>query len=1029
MLDYCSYEQFITQIQLIGQPEDYFKKQELSQLKQNIFFIEVIDDQGQIYQQFIYKKQKYKKNYNFIIQNIKKAQKKILRLFIIRQISKLIFFVKKKIVIIIKKKVQKQINELEIYDLQLPTFPKQENEAPAENLLIFFNQYFNQYIFKNKKLTESYPVRLFLEISRINHYGHQKYKEQFMKKKAGGRSNENRCVRCGVFWGKWNKRYFCITSDGISISKDVIQEKCQIREVIMFDYDFSVEYGKFSTGYNRGISINSSNRRLLLEACDLFSFFDFLFALKQAMQQSPYLGIHRFASYSPEREKNDCVTYVDGEDYFKELYKCLKKAEREIFITDWWLSPQFYLVRPVGENENNQTRIDLILSQKSRQGIKIYIIVYREPKIALTINSQFTKYNLINSSSAQKNNIKILRHPSTLYPFMWSHHEKMVIIDQKIGFMGGLDICYGRMDNSNHFLYDYHEINGKNSFWPGIDYCNSRMKDFQDVKIYNKPEIDKSKDHRMPWHDVAIKVKGKVVTDMTRHFIQYWNFAQQDLESQKGKEQYQILRIRQQSMNMTEQKNTNKFFDKVKNKWEKFKHNILNRNDKEVKKQIQFQQKQAQKAKQNINNNKNIKNKKIGSHSECISYQNSQLDEQYIKILEEAVENKDDDIKNGFYQQKSSQQEQNILNTQTLKLKKNVSSQSSSSSSEEDQNEILLNNLHSRKVSKGTNNCQMLRSSSIWSCGIKDTECSIHMAYIHLIGQAQHFIYIENQFFISNLAGEPVTNNIALALVARIKQAFLRNEKFRVFVVLPLLPGFQGEIDGSNSGVLKIQLHWEYLTICRGGNSIYETLQREGISDPEKYISFYGLRTHAKKEGCIPVTEIVYVHSKLMIVDDKNLIIGSANINDRSMKGSRDSEIAMFVQDQDLIESKMNGKQYMASKVAFNLRIKLFQEHFGLSFQQLIDPLSEDMFNNICQNCKRNTEIYREVFRCYPDDNIKTSNDFQDFQKTRNLDKYDQLKNQIVGFAVEFPKQFLQDENLELRISQREYFCPSINFT
>ena len=31
-----------------------------------------------------------------------------------------------------------------------------------------------------------------------------------------------------------------------------------------------------------------------------------------------------------------------------------------------------------------------------------------------------------------------------------------------------------------------------------------------------------------------------------------------------------------------------------------------------------------------------------------------------------------------------------------------------------------------------------------------------------------------------------------------------------------------------------------------------------------------------------PVTEMVYIHSKLMIVDDCKMIIGSANINDRS---------------------------------------------------------------------------------------------------------------------------------------------------
>ena len=35
----------------------------------------------------------------------------------------------------------------------------------------------------------------------------------------------------------------------------------------------------------------------------------------------------------------------------------------------------------------------------------------------------------------------------------------------------------------------------------------------------------------------------------------------------------------------------------------------------------------------------------------------------------------------------------------------------------------------------------------------------------------------------------------------------------------------------------------------------------------------------------------VYVHCKLMIVDDQTVLIGSANINDRSMRGDRDSEV------------------------------------------------------------------------------------------------------------------------------------------
>lgn len=54
--------------------------------------------------------------------------------------------------------------------------------------------------------------------------------------------------------------------------------------------------------------------------------------------------------------------------------------------------------------------------------------------------------------------------------------------------------------------------------------------------------------------------------------------------------------------------------------------------------------------------------------------------------------------------------------------------------------------------------------------------------------------------------------------------------------------------------------------------------------DPHSYVSVCGLRKHGIL-GNMPVTELIYVHSKLMIVDDVKCIIGSANLNDRSLSG------------------------------------------------------------------------------------------------------------------------------------------------
>lgn len=73
------------------------------------------------------------------------------------------------------------------------------------------------------------------------------------------------------------------------------------------------------------------------------------------------------------------------------------------------------------------------------------------------------------------------------------------------------------------------------------------------------------------------------------------------------------------------------------------------------------------------------------------------------------------------------------------------------------------------------------------------------------------------------------------------------------------------------------------------------------------------------------VQEIVYVHSKLMIVDDKYTICGSANINDRSLLGKRDSEVAAVITDNEFIDSELDGKKVKVGKYAHTLRKKIFK--------------------------------------------------------------------------------------------------------
>lgn len=52
---------------------------------------------------------------------------------------------------------------------------------------------------------------------------------------------------------------------------------------------------------------------------------------------------------------------------------------------------------------------------------------------------------------------------------------------------------------------------------------------------------------------------------------------------------------------------------------------------------------------------------------------------------------------------------------------------------------------------------------------------------------------------------------------------------------------------------------------------------------------------------------------------------GSANINDRSMLGSRDSELAVFVEDEERVPSIMGGEEYQAGPLTLALRKECFR--------------------------------------------------------------------------------------------------------
>lgn len=63
--------------------------------------------------------------------------------------------------------------------------------------------------------------------------------------------------------------------------------------------------------------------------------------------------------------------------------------------------------------------------------------------------------------------------------------------------------------------------------------------------------------------------------------------------------------------------------------------------------------------------------------------------------------------------------------------------------------------------------------------------------------------------------------------------------------MIPLIPAFEGDLASKDASAARNDMHFQYVTISRGGNSIIEKL-REANIEPSDYIGWYSLRTWDK---------------------------------------------------------------------------------------------------------------------------------------------------------------------------------------
>jgi phosphatidylserine/phosphatidylglycerophosphate/cardiolipin synthase-like enzyme len=318
-----------------------------------------------------------------------------------------------------------------------------------------------------------------------------------------------------------------------------------------------------------------------------------------------------------------------------------------------------------------------------------------------------------------------------------------------------------------------------------------------------------------------------------------------------------------------------------------------------------------------------------------------------------------------------------------------------------------------------------------------------------------------------------VDNRVSRTLIERIVAAKKRHKRFRAYIVLPVMPATEAseasDLRTAAGYSSRQQILLNALSVSQGARSFLETLERElaiiaaldqigaganagrstmgnnlapqnvgqqqsSGNNPDsamaqwplssEFVSFCSLRQYCTMPDGRRMSEQIYVHSKVMIADDRRAIVGSANINDRSLLGDRDCEFSCLIE---------QNQATIQNSFARSLRMKLWREHFNLLDCEhnsapsrsskvktakydaiLARPESDACWQLWTRTAAQNTVWFRKEVGVWPDTTQRTWSDLelaqQEVKEGKSRDK--PSSSRPFGRLVGYPFHFLADEDL-----------------
>jgi phospholipase D1/2 len=171
---------------------------------------------------------------------------------------------------------------------------------------------------------------------------------------------------------------------------------------------------------------------------------------------------------------------VDACDYYRAFYHAAQSARSYILLAGWQFDSDVRLLR--GEEEKN-TALDvrfikfLELLCENRPELEIYILAW-DFSAVFALEREWFQDLIFNWSANERMHFRF----DSNHAVGATHHQKFVIVDGRVAFVGGMDICSSRWDDRYH-----HKENAERIDLDGTSYgC------YHDIQSYHTGPIVKT---------------------------------------------------------------------------------------------------------------------------------------------------------------------------------------------------------------------------------------------------------------------------------------------------------------------------------------------------------------------------------------------------------------------------------------------------------------------------------------------------------------------------------------------------------